>query len=102
MKMKTRMMLLIMVGLLMFVFLSCALSEISWSTKESNSDSLRQLVGLPSFAVGNLNPAARNPGLEGLCPALSDSPGGFCYYFTPGVPTTNLTIYTNIAIGESK
>jgi hypothetical protein len=100
--MKTRMILLLMVGLLAFVFLSCALSEISWSTKDSNSDSLRQLVGLPSFAVGNLNPSARNPGLEALCPSLSDSPGGYCYYFTPGVPSTNLRIYTNITMGDLK
>jgi hypothetical protein len=100
--MKTRIMLLAMVGLLAFVFLSCTISEISWSSKNNNSDALRQIVGLPSFAVGNLNPSARNPGLEALCTALSDSPRGYCYYFTPGVPSTNLTIYTNITIGENK
>jgi hypothetical protein len=95
MKMKTRNLLLGMVGLLIFVFLSCAVSEISWS-QGSSSDSLRQLVGLPSFAVGNLNPSARNPGLEFFCTALYDSPGGYCYYFTSGVPYNNLTIYANI------
>jgi hypothetical protein len=84
-----------MVGLLIFVFLSCSVSEISWS-QGSNSDSLRQLVGLPSFAVGNLSPSARNPGLEFMCPALYDSPGGYCYYFTSGIPPINLTIYANI------
>ena len=95
MKMKTRTLLLAMVGLLIFVFLSCAVSEISWAQGRS-SDSLRQLVGLQSFAVGNLNPSARNPGLEFFCTALYDSPGGYCYYFTSGVPSYNLTIYANI------
>jgi hypothetical protein len=100
--MQTRLFLLATVGLLIFVFLSCTLSEISWSIKDSNSNSLRQLVGLPTFAVGNLNPSARNPGLEAFCTALSDSPGGYCYYFTPGVSSTNLTIYVNNSIGENK
>ncbi len=67
--------------LVIFVFTSCVVSEYSWSTKGNSSDSLRQLVGLPSVAVGNLNPAARNPGLEFLCTSLYDSPGGYCYYF---------------------
>lgn len=101
MKMKARIILLAMVGLLIFVFLSCAVSEISWS-QGSSSDSLRQLVGLPSFAVGNLNPSARNPGLELFCTALYDSPGGYCYYFTPGVPLYNLTIYANITKDGNK
>jgi hypothetical protein len=101
MKMKARIILLLMVGLLIFIFLSCVVSEISWS-HGSNSDSLRQLVGLPSFAVGNLNPSARNPGLELLCTALYDSPGGYCYYFTPGVPVNNLTIYANITKDGNK
>jgi hypothetical protein len=96
MRMKTKTVLLAMVGLLIFVFVSSAFSEISWSTSDKKSDSLRQLVGLPSFAVGNLNPSARNPGLEALCTSLIDSPGGYCYYFTPGVPEVNLKIYTNI------
>jgi hypothetical protein len=99
--MKTRTLLYAMVGLLIFVFLSCAVSEISWS-QGSNSDSLRQLVGLPSFAVGNLSPSARNPGLEFMCPALYDSPGGYCYYFTSGIPSTNLTIYANITRDVNK
>ncbi len=102
MRMKTRNILLLTIGLLMFVFLSCLISEISWSSHRSQSDSLRQLVGLPSFAVGNLNPSARNPGLEILCTSLYDSPGGYCYYFTPGVPFTNFTIYANITMGGNR
>ena len=53
-----------MVVLLVFVSVSCIASESSWSTKENSSDSMRQIIGLPSIAVGNLNPSARNPGLE--------------------------------------
>jgi hypothetical protein len=99
--MKTRTLLLAMCGMLIFVFLSCAVSEIGWS-QESSSDSLQQILGLPSLAVGNLNPSARNPGFEALCVALSDSPGGYCYYFTSGIPPANLKIYTNITLGEIK
>jgi len=81
--------------LLAIVFGSSLLSEMSWSTKQSRSDSLRQAVGLPSIAVGNLNPMARNPGLEMLCPGLYDSPGGYCYYFTAGTYPLNFTINSN-------
>ncbi len=101
MKMKTRYLLIGTVALLIFVFFSCVVSEISWS-QTSSSGSLRQLVGLPSFAVGNLNPSARNPGLEFFCAALYDSPGGYCYYFTTGVPSNNVTNYLNITKDEIK
>jgi hypothetical protein len=100
MKMKTRTILLATLGLLIFVFASCLASEISWSAKESGPDSLRQVVGLPSIALGNLNPAVRNPGLELFCPALYDSPGGYCYYFVPGVSFTNFTKPANITLGD--
>jgi hypothetical protein len=100
--MKTRTILLAMFGLLLFVFASCFASEISWSAKMNNSDSLRKIVGLPSIALGNLNPAERNPGLELLCPALYDSPGGYCYYFAPGVSFTNFTLAANITLGDPR
>jgi hypothetical protein len=54
------------------------------------------MAGLPSLAIGNLNPAARNPGLEVLCTSLYDVPGGYCIYFTQGVPQLNLTLACNI------
>jgi hypothetical protein len=92
MKMKTRTLLGITAALLAFVSISCLISELSWSDKANNPDSLRQLVGLPSITVGNLNPSARNPGLELLCTSLYDVPGGYCYYFAPGVPMTNITV----------
>ena len=101
MKMKARIFLLLMVGLLIFIFLSCVVSAISWS-QGSSSDTLRQAVGLPGFAVGNLNPSARNPGLELLCTSLYDSPGGYCYYFTSGVPSYNFTIFANITMDVDK
>ncbi len=100
--MKGRTILGVVSCLFVFVSVSCVWSEISWSNKENSSDSIRQLVGLPSEAIGNLNPSARNPGLELFCPALNDVPGGFCYYFAPGVPAANLTIYTNITVSAQK
>jgi hypothetical protein len=101
-EMKTKTLLVATVALLTFVSLSCLVSEISWSEKVNSSDSLRQLVGLPSIAIGNLNPSARNPGLELFCTSLYDVPGGYCYYFAPGVPVTNFTIVANITRSDSK
>ena len=62
--MKSKILILAIALLLTFVFVSCIASEISWSMKENNPDSLRYVVGLPSVAVGNLSPSARNPGVE--------------------------------------
>ena len=84
--------------LLTFVFLSCAISEVSWSTKQNNSDLLRQIVGLPSVAIGNLNPSARNPGIELLCTGLYDVPGGYCNYFALGVPFINFPMASNFTV----
>jgi hypothetical protein len=86
--------------LITFVFVSCAVSEISWSTKEKNADSLRFIVGLPSVAVGNLSPAARNPGTEVLCTGLYDVPGGYCNYFSMGIPFINFPMATNFTVIE--
>ena len=92
--MKSRVILISIVALVAVVTVACTASEIFWSTKASNPDALRQTVGLPSIAIGNLNPAARNPGLEVLCTGLYDAPGGYCFYFTNGVPYVNFTITT--------
>ena len=96
--MKSRTMIYVLTLLLVFVFGSCVVSEIFWSMKENNSDSLRQIVGLPSLAVGNLNPSARNPGVEFLCTGLYDVPGGYCNYFTMGVPFTNFSMPTDFTV----
>jgi hypothetical protein len=90
--MNSRILIIVTVLLLAFVLGSCVVSEISWSMKEATPDSLRQMVGLPSVAVGNLNPSARNPGVELLCTGLYDIPGGYCNYFTMGVPFTNFSM----------
>ena len=82
--------------LLMIVAACCAASEISRAKKEKAVDPTRELVGLASIAVGNLNPAARNPGLEILCTGLYDIPGGYCTYFTSGVPFTGFSKGGNI------
>jgi hypothetical protein len=71
-------------------------SELSWSRKSSAPDPLREMVGLPSLAIGNLNPVARNPGIEQLCTSFYDVPGGQCIYFTQGVTPINLTLACNI------
>lgn len=83
--MRARIILSATVALLMFVFVSCIASEVFWANKQESYDPTRELVGLPSIAIGNLNPSARNPGLEILCTGLFDVPGGYCSYFTPGV-----------------
>ena len=98
--MKSRILIFIIALLLTFVFVSCAISELSWSTKENNADSLRYVVGLPSVAVGNLDPAARNPGVEVLCTGLYDVPGGYCNYFSMGVPYTNFPMASNFTVIE--
>jgi len=99
--MKTNTILFAVVALVLLVSFCCIASEASWSNKKSNSDSLRQIVGLPSLAIGNLNPTARNPGIEPLCTSLYDSPGGYCRYFTLGLPYTNLVDF-NITVSESR
>jgi hypothetical protein len=100
--MKTQTILAIVVVLMVFISFSCYASEASWSTKKGTSDPLRQTVGLSSVAVGNLNPSARNPGLEIYCTALYDTPGGYCYYFTPGLPYTNYTIKSDMTVGGNR
>jgi hypothetical protein len=98
---------LILVGTLVlvaFVVASSIASEVAWSTNTLESEktaSLRELVGLPSVAVGNLNPSARNPGLEIFCTSIYDVPGGYCDYFTSGVPHLDLKV-ANITASDDK
>ncbi len=96
--MKTKILPGLLVVLLAFVFFSCASSEISWLKKESEPEPVRQVVGLPSIVVGNLNPSARNPGLELLCTGLYDVPGGYCNYFALGVPFISFPMATNFTV----
>jgi hypothetical protein len=89
----------IFLGILVLISLNlsvCLVSEWSWSIKVNGPDALRKLVGLPSVAVGDLNPAARNPGLEPLCASFYDVPGGYCSYFAQGVSVSNLTLACNV------
>ena len=97
--MRPRVILFAVAALVTFVSVSCFASEISWANKEKAADPTRKLVGLPSIAIGNLSPAARNPGLEILCTGLFDVPGGYCSYFTPGVPLF-FPPGANITVGE--
>ncbi len=96
--MKTRILLSLIALLLVLVAASTVASEISWSIKENNPDVLRQVVGLPSLAVGNLNPSARNPGVELLCTGLYDVPGGYCSYFSSSVSYIGFPMATNFTV----
>jgi hypothetical protein len=99
--MKSRILVFTVVFLTILVFVASAVSEISWSNKQNSADTLRQTVGLPSTTVGNLNPSARNPGIEFLCTGLFDVPGGFCNYFALGVPFINYTVAGNFTINST-
>jgi hypothetical protein len=96
--MKSKVLIYVIVVLLAFVLVSCVVSEISWSMKENHIDSLRYVVGLPSVAVGNLSPSARNPGVEVFCTGLYDVPGGYCNYFSMGVPFISFPMASNFTI----
>jgi len=50
------------------------------------------------YAIGNLNPVARNPGLEILCTGLYDVPGGYCPYFVDGVSFFNFVFNETITV----
>ncbi len=97
--MRTRTLLCLTAALLAVVLVSTLLSEVFWSMKDNGADPLRQVVGLPSIAVGNLSPSARNPGVELLCTGFYDVPGGYCSYFTQGVPLINFPMAHNFTVG---
>ena len=65
------MIILSVAALVMIVAACCAASEISWAKKEKT-------IYPPGIS--------RNPGLEILCTGLYDIPGGYCTYFTSGLP----------------
>ena len=98
--MRPKILLYIIVSLLVVVFLSCGLSEFSWSSKSNSPDNLRYVTGLPALAVGNLSPAVRNPGVEVLCTGIYDVPGGYCIYFSPGVPYIDFPMADNFTVNE--
>jgi hypothetical protein len=95
--MKTNKLTLAIALLVLAIAASSFFSEVSWQIKASSPDSLRRIVGLPSLAVGDLNPAARNPGLEQLCTSFFDMPGSSCIYYTQGVASLNLTLACNVS-----
>jgi hypothetical protein len=101
MKMRGRTVALFVGALMALIAISCVASEFSWSSREASPDPVREIVGLPSIAVGNLNPAARNPGLELFCTSFYDTPGGYCSYYTNGVPFINFTMSGNITVSDS-
>jgi hypothetical protein len=88
--------------LITFIVFSCIASELSWLNKENSPEPIREIVGLPSIAVGNLNPAARNPGIELFCTGLYDTPGGYCSYYSDGVPFIKFEMAGNVTVSDSK
>jgi hypothetical protein len=92
---------LIVIIMVVAVLISCTISELSWSLKEQTQEPVLTIIGLPSIAVGNLNPAARNPELEVFCTGLYDQPGGYCYYFSSGVPFEDYMYIANITLSGS-
>jgi hypothetical protein len=98
--MKNRIILILFGALLAIIAVSCAVNQISWSIKENTFDPTREVVGLPSIAIGNLSPSARVPGLELLCTGLYDAPGGYCGYFTDGVPFIGFPTGGNITVSD--
>ena len=95
--MKINKLLFLITFLIATITVTSVLSEWSWAIKSNSPDPLRKIVGLPSLAIGNLNPVARNPGLEQLCTSFYDVPGGQCIYFNQGVAPINLTLACNIS-----
>jgi len=91
-------MLLAITIMMTLVAACCVASEVYWENKQNVADQTRELVGLPSIAVGNLSPSSRNSGLEILCTGLYDNPGGYCAYFTSGVPSTGFPAGGNITV----
>ena len=98
--MRPKILIYFIVVLLAFVFVSCGLSEFSWSSKSNSADNLRYVTGLPSLALGNLSPSARNPGVEVLCTGIYDVPGGYCIYFSMGVPFIDFPMANNFTVTE--
>jgi hypothetical protein len=96
---KSRNILIILAILLTVVFTSCYFNEIAWRNKENTLDPVRLSLRMSSLAIGNLSPSARNPGLEFFCTGLYDTPGGYCSYFTDGVPFINFRFGGNITLG---
>ncbi|MGE5637868.1 MAG: hypothetical protein ACM3WQ_04090 [Chloroflexota bacterium] len=99
--MKNRLILIAVFLLTLTVLVLCVISELSWNLKEQTQEPIRKITGLPSIAIGNLNPAARNPKLEIICTGLYDQPGGYCYYFSTGVPFEDYQYLANITLSGS-
>jgi len=97
-RMKTRTILLAVVILPSIILIGCVVNEIGWLSKEQSRPEFHRVLGLPSIAVGNLNPALRNPGLELFCTGTYDVPGGYCSYYTNGVPFNDFEYLANITL----
>ncbi len=96
--MKNRTLLILVTLLVTLVFTSYAYSEVYWHRRETTTVPIHRLTGLASLAIGNLSPSARSPGYELLCTGLYDAPGGYCSYFTDGVPSLHYRSGLNVAL----
>jgi hypothetical protein len=83
----------------------CAQSELGWASR-TYDNKLREVIGLPSIAIGTNYEGTRNPLLEIFVRSLYDVPGGHDYvvtssfidtpmregYYRERVPGFNMTI----------
>jgi hypothetical protein len=69
--------------LTLMVFAFCFVNELNWVVLEQNPvrQTVREVIGLPSIALGTNYGATRNPLLEVYCTSLYDIPGGYCYIY---------------------
>jgi hypothetical protein len=89
--------------LLPVLVLACfTISQVDSIQDDKETNNLRGLLGFPSLAIGNLSPAAREPGLELFCTGIYDTPGGYCNYYANGVYRDFINYVANITEGISK
>ena len=69
--------------LTIMVFALCFINELSWAVlgQSEARKTVREVIGLPSIALGTNYGATRNPLLEVYCTSLYDMPGGYCYIY---------------------
>ena len=83
--------------------LACfAISQVNLIQEDKETNNLRELLGFPSLAIGNLSPAARELGLQLFCTGIYDTPGGYCSYYANGVYRDFSNYVANITEGISK
>ncbi|MGQ9759008.1 MAG: hypothetical protein ACUVQ5_00315 [Candidatus Methanomethylicaceae archaeon] len=60
------------------LMITCVSNQMLWQTREYHTE-LREIIGLPSIAIGTNYEGTRNPLLEVFVRPLYDVPGGYDY-----------------------